>query len=382
MTLRLLALLAATFVVTALAVPPSASAKPVRYVSYQVTVEGDADYVRADDTQDSQRDEHASFSWRTVFPHVLFRNDEVDVGHPGNTGPPTTGTLHTAQSTAVTRGGTYSCSATAFSLMQSGRFLATPYVPGTDPVIKMHTLGGALPNFDGCPAQAIVSFDLLGKFAEGGHTYQTEFTFPREAIGMGRVIQLVDEEYTDRRCPNNVAGTSDVCRLEFDATITFDEKEDYVIDDGTPIEIGEEDVPDPPVVIGEQDIPDPPVRIGEDDIPSPPGPLDDVFIPIPPGAGRLSPSAATATVPVTCAADCKGTVTATAAGAKPRAAASRVLARKTFKARAGRAKPVTLRFKPAARRAIRRAGGVRLTIAASAPGRGTTRRTVTLRLKK
>ena len=381
MTLRLLALIVVATVAASLAAPAAAPAKPVKYVTYSATVEGDADYVRADDTPDTQKDEHASFAWRTVFPHVLFRDDMVDTGSPENVGVPTTATLHTAQATAVRVSGTDTCTANAFSLVQSGRFLSTPYVAGTDPVIKMHVLGGAMPNFDGCPAQASASFDLLGKYAEGGHTYQTQFTFPREAIGMGRVIQLVEEEYTDRRCPNNLTGTSDVCRLEFDATITFDKTNEYVIDDGVPVEVTEDDIPSPPG-------PGAPVEITEDDIPSPPGPgapdpLEDLFIPLPSGSARLSPSAGSATVPVGCAADCTGTVTATAAGGgKARAAAARVLARKKFAARAGRTTRVTLRFKPAARRAIRRAGGVRITIKASAAGRPAKTRTLTLRLRR
>ena len=378
MTLRLLALLALVTAVAALA-PAAASAQPITYVTYQATVEGDADYVRAHDTPDSQRDEHASFSWRTVFPEVVFRNDEADTSSPENVGVPSTATLHTAQATHVARGDTYSCSADAFELVQSGRFLGTPYVPGTDPVIRMHVLGGALPDFDACGHQAAASFDLLGKYAEGGHTYQTEFTFPREAIGMGRVIQLAHEEYTDRRCPNNSAGTSDVCRIEFDATITFDKTNEYTIDDGTPVEPVEEDtVPLPPGGGA------PPVTpSGPPAPPAPePDPLEDLILPLPPKAGKIAPGAASATVPVTCAADCSGTVTAKAlGGGKARAAAARVLARKAFTARAGQATRVTLRFKPAARRAIRRAGGVKLTIAASSVGK-TARRSVTLRLKK
>ncbi|MBI5105624.1 MAG: hypothetical protein HZB46_11715, partial [Solirubrobacterales bacterium] len=49
---------------------------------------------------------------------------------------------------------------------------------------------------------------------------------------------------------------------------------------------------------------------------------------------------------------------------------------------AGRTVRVTLRFGRAARSAIRRAGGLRLTIAATATGRPAAKRTVTVRLPR
>jgi hypothetical protein len=106
---------------------------------------------------------------------------------------------------------------------------------------------------------------------------------------------------------------------------------------------------------------------------------EDLVLPIQPGAAKLSRSAAFATVPVACSAACAGTVSATAAGSggKARAAASRVLATRRFQATPGRPARVTLRFGAAARRAIRRAGGVRLTVRAAGA-----RRVVTLRLRR
>jgi hypothetical protein len=110
---------------------------------------------------------------------------------------------------------------------------------------------------------------------------------------------------------------------------------------------------------------------------------EDLIIPLPSGAAKLAPSAASATVPVTCATACSGTVSATPlAGGKARSAAARVLARARFKAGAGKRTRVTLHFSRAARRAIRRAGGVRLKIAATATGGRAAQRTLTLRLRR
>lgn len=383
MKLRRLALLVATLAVAALALPAAASAGQIKYVGYQVTVEGEADYDYLRTTPDSSRDAHANWTWRTVFPRVTFQDDRALTESPDNLGVPTTTNAVSAEATTVSAGTTYSCSTTSFDLVQSGRFFDTPYVRGTDPVIKMHLLGGAIPDFDSCPSQAASSFDLLGKYADGGHTYETQFTFPREAIGMGKVIQLVQEEVTDRTCPMDLAGTAQTCRLTIEAVVTFDKVNEFVVDDA-PVEIGEEDIPPLPGAPSEPVAPSGPTGPAPGPAPEP-DPLDDLFIPLPPAAGaaRLAPSAGSATVPVGCAADCTGTITATAAGgAKARAAAARALARKTFTSKAGRTTRVTLRFKPKARRAIRRAGGVKLTVSAKAASGATDRRTLTLRLPR
>ena len=370
------ALLALAVAVAVLAVPAAASAGQVKYVSYQATVEGEADYDYLRTTPDSSRDAHANWTWRSVFPRITFQDDRALTESPDNLGVPTTGDLLSAQATTVSAGTTYSCATTGFDLLQSGRFFDTPYVRGTDPVIRMHLLGGAIPDFDACPSQAAASFDLLGKYADGHHTYETEFTFPREAIGMGKVIQIVDEEVTDRTCPNDLTGTAQTCRLTIHATVTFDKVNEFVVDDA-PVEIGEEDIPPVPGTSPE------PVAPSGPSGPAPePDPLEDLFIPLPGGSARLAPSAASATVAVACAADCAGTVTATPAGGKARGAAARALARTRFTARAGKITRVTLRFRAKARRAIRRAGGVRLTIRASAPGRPAARRTVSLKLAR
>jgi hypothetical protein len=380
MTPRSSALIAALVVALALpllAAPATTHAKPTRYVSYVVTVEGEAEYERIGARRPgfSHSDYEAKWTWRTVFPSVLFHDDRAFTEGPDNLAAMTTATIQSAKGTTTNSWGTHSCSTTGLTRPAgSGRFFDTPYVRGTDPLIRMHLLGGLLPDFDGCPSQALASFDLLGKFVDGKQTYETQFEFPREAIGMGQVIQLVHEDVADRRCPRNlVAGESQSCRLTLDAKVIFVKRNDFVVDDSEPVEIRPEDIPSPPPAT-----PAAPQRSAA------PAPGQVLVAPLRTGAAKLAASGASATVPVTCAAACSGTVTASAAsgGAKARAAASRVLASKRFKVSGGRAARVTVRFSRAARRAIRRAGGVRLAVRATSPGRPPLRDVVTVRLPR
>jgi hypothetical protein len=95
-----------------------------------------------------------------------------------------------------------------------------------------------------------------------------------------------------------------------------------------------------------------------------------------------------ATVDVRCPAGCSGTVVAVPlpggrgvrAGA---AAAARPLARVRFTASAGRRAVVRLRFDARAHRAVRRAGGARITVTVTPRGgRTAVRRTVTVRVAR
>ena len=111
---------------------------------------------------------------------------------------------------------------------------------------------------------------------------------------------------------------------------------------------------------------------------------EEDLIPMPPKRGKLSRNAKQAKLTLTCRVACAGSATAYpsrhGAGA---AAARRPLARTRFIGSAGRPTTVVLRFRPKARRAIRRARAVRVELRVAPQTGGTTvRRTVVVRLPR
>ena len=211
------------------------------------------------------------------------------------------------------------------------------------------------------------------------NAYDTFFEMPHEAIGMGKIIQLLDKTVTGTSCPG-YGDSTDSCTLKWKATVTF--VRTFHAESGEP-----EVKPAPPGEQQEQMPPplDPTVpEIDESDLPELPGKPpesddDDLFIPLP-GSAKLAPSAASATVAVLCPAGCKGVAVATPLARRARAAAAaKPLARTRFSAKPGARRTVTLRFGAKARRAIRRAGGVRIALSVTPAGGAPIRRTAVVR---
>lgn len=331
-----------------LAVPATASAE--RWVSYRVTVEGEAKYTYDRTTPDVvHRDAH--WKWRTDFPIVAFEGDKPHTQSAENASATTTATLLSGSSSRTAVGNSAHCTATGISGVNTGRFLPPPLVPDPQPTIGLRALGGVFLDFTGCPDQAAVGSGIVGVLLDEVHTFDTWFSIPREAIGMGRIIQLVHEDVTGNRCPNNQAGGAN-CRLTFDATVTFDKFYDSGADDSD-----SKDTSDDQESREERAV----VRTA---------------------AAKLARSAAKARLLVTCPAACSGTVTATLPrGRRASSAKVRALARTRFRVAAGQTRRVVVRFSRAARRRIRRAGGVSLRVRTVSAGK-TSDRVLTLRLRR
>jgi len=174
---------------------------------------------------------------------------------------------------------------------------------------------------------------------------EQRFFLPRDATQMGKIIQLVTASpaQKDTCAPLDFL---DSCSLDWSGKLTF-EFAGYLDKVEDPAPIDEDDIPMPP-----------------DPNPAEPGELDDIFIPLP-GTAKVGKGARSASVHLECVADCAGTVKAFAArGAKASAAARKPLATKRFTAPAGKPVTVRLRFRGKARRAVRRAGAVRIVASA------------------
>jgi hypothetical protein len=334
-----------------------------------VTIEGEASYARLDVWpapplgQWEQRSD-ATFKWKTRVPSVTFIGKEV--GATSDALTLLTDVDAKLHATIPTPDGPQTGLCTGDSGAASPGWLGAGVIPTPDPDVEsldVRVLGGAwfhLPTCSGAFSPGPQGFGIEGTGAEIPFgPFDEPFEMPHEAIGMGKIIQLLESSATGTRCPGYGDGTAS-CALNWKATVTFVHTAQRELEPGGD---GADD------------------GLDESDIPDPPGPLDDLIIPMPPKRAKLSAGAERATLAVTCPVACTGTATAYPAERGARGAARRPLARLRFKGAARRATTVVLRFRSSARRAIRRAGGVRIQLHVSPrTGGKPVRRTVVLRL--
>ena len=170
--------------------------------------------------------------------------------------------------------------------------------------------------------------------------FDQRFFLPTEATRQGKIIQLVDASSQQKdRCADTVQLAT--CTFNWHGTVTLE----FVgyLGEG---ELTEDDIPELPAGGGATPQPEQ----GIDD--------EDLIVPLPSRA-TLSKRGNTASVNVTCAAACDGTLKAFPA-AGVRGAAAKPLAKKRFHVGAGKTVKVKLRFRGAALRKVRRAKAVRL----------------------
>ena len=128
-----------------------------------------------------------------------------------NASAATTATLLSAVADTNSAGGPGHCSTTAIKSVTSGRFLPGDELPspGGEPRLGLRVLGELIPDFDSCPDQAASGFWISPNLVDSEQTFDNWFTFPRAAIGMGRVIQLLHKDVTGKLCPLNAWGKAD-----------------------------------------------------------------------------------------------------------------------------------------------------------------------------
>jgi hypothetical protein len=341
-------------VASALLALGASSASAATITDYAVTIEGHATYERsAVRPGPMQTTETAAFDFWTHYGDVRFTGKEINMSQGASS-------ISNVTARTTLRAGSVggACSGSTATVVGNG-WLLDGFIPMPSPTVEpvgVRVLGGAIFPTLSCTGD-FPPTDVITMGGDDDETpaptdvFYTEFDLPHEAIGMGKIIQLLDAKVTGADCPGHDEHTTS-CELRWNATATFVRTQQT---EGGP----GHGLPDPALVLP----PDPPVRPHPDDVvPTPrvlPDP-DDV-IPSPPAA-KLSAKADKAVVTVTCAVACTGTATAYPALGSARAAASRPLARTRFTSKAGRRTTVVLRFRPKARRAIRRAGGVRVVL--------------------
>lgn len=310
--------------------------------------------------------EHADFSWRSEMTGIVYDDNGILVQEGAG------------ETTAAGR----------------ASLVTTFTKDGKTQTVTNCPLGGAVRQIDETTIPAVESygtalvvrpFDLLiidvpcttsnwkyGLFwprSSGGPTLEHEFAayvdMPREAQKLGKVIQVVksDPERANARC----VATEETCSMQWEGTVTLTRKE-YA----PPAPDPDDGVAPLPPPLPEAPAPAP----APEPAPAPAPGDDDLLFPLVPAvsATKATVTASSASATVTCASACSGTVKVFAAGAKP-------LATRRFQAPAGKATRVTVKLSRAARRAVKRAGGVKLVVATKPAGAPAITRTVRARLR-
>jgi hypothetical protein len=333
------------FFLAALAVPGTSQAA-IRTVDYRVVIDGTADYNRADADAEASAQHDEAIVFRTTIPKLTFH---------GRVAEDSTGALGTAN---VTHGsyvitgpsGQVRCSSHEASDVTAGGLDATYAEDRT--VFAARVIDSVTVAVGGCDLAGMGTWPLqLGSGGDevGIGVFDGSFSVPHDRIGEAAMSFPLHGEVTGASCPMHHAMTV-LCSLSWDATVTF-----------TRTGEGEEDDDVPVLPLGPGPLPAPP-----------PDPDDDLLLPLVAKA-KLAGNLSRASLPLACAADCRGTLTAKAG--------ARTLATRRFALKAGRRGRAGVRFDRADRRAIRRAGKIRLTVKLTG-GSVTVRRTITLRARK
>jgi hypothetical protein len=348
--ISILAALAAALVYAA---PASADIR-----TFKVTAEGSGTYERYDDSRHPtlglghEETVTADFSWRVVFPRVTF--DSMG-GLLGSVAPPE-GTLRGSGEASFMNHGTSGGQPVKTPGACSASDRTVPARSGSLSAVTTRPSGGDVGAhlifrpFDevAIPAScsgALVNIPRISVWngSEPANAFDTAFFLPKEATDQGKIIQLLEQTPAQKAACALREPWTKSCTLDWSGKLTFDLVDVMKV---TP------DLKDEVLLLP---------LLPEPAKPKPAG----VRVP---RRAKLAPNASKASVQVTCAAGCSGTVRAYAAGPAP-------LAKRSFSAKPGRATKVTLRFRGPARRAVRRAGGVRLVVTAAGARRTAIART-------
>ena len=308
----------------------AAPAMAEQRIDYAMTVEGTIDYNRADADGDATAQHDETVDFRTYVPRLSFFGEVPEATAPALG----TATLRRGSFTVTGETSGFSCGEHTLTDVTGGGYEAASQADRA--VITIRTIDSFTVRVGGCPG-GLGPWDYA--FASGGMPvgvgiFDGVVMLPHSRIGEGSMTFPLSGAVTGAECPNAHFNTV-LCSLTWDATVTF-------------TRTGEEEMD------GEFE----PVPITPGPTPPPAQEEDDLLVPLVPRA-KLARSLASASLPFTCSAACAGTLTAKARGTR--------LARRAFSEEAGDTS-VKLRFDRADRRAIRRAGKVRLTLAATVAG--------------
>jgi hypothetical protein len=334
----------------ALLVLGTGTAQAITITEYDVTIEGEATFARNQSypvpygfTEEKSK---AAFKFKSHYPSVTFIDKTVGISsHPTVAVTDIDASLFTSVPTpeGLLTGG---CTGKLLTGPPSPGWFGQGVIPTPDPNVEalgVRMLGGIgflLPSCTGILNGAAQSI----RIGTGAETiplgpWDQEFDMPHEAIGMGKIIQLLDANVTDEHCPGTDEFTAS-CALTWKATVTFVRKAKHG-----------GGVPKPPAA-------DPHLAL----VPTP-------------KAAKLRRTARRAKATLTCSVACSGTATLMRG--------SHRLARVRFTAEAGEPETVVLRLRPKARHELHVARMVRIELRVTPVGGGTpVRRTLLVKVRR
>jgi hypothetical protein len=189
----------------------------------------------------------------------------------------------------------------------------------------------------------------------GSGWWDTRIQVPRSQVGQEQIVLPLNGGRKGQACHGWNQYTT-LCEHSFEGTIVFKK-------------IGWEELPHDP-----DELLVPLTKPAEPNAPAAAKPIVEAVT----TAARLTRTGVS--VPVSCPTGCSGTATVTIAGRKARAAAAKALARKTFTVAPGATRAVAVAIPKRARKAVRRAGGVRLTLDVTPTGGTRTTKRLAVRL--
>jgi hypothetical protein len=366
----LVATVAVSFGIAALVAPAESfgAISPPAWARYRVEISGSANYNYAA-TRDTQTEKaHATFTFSGGVDNVAFNGDKFDRSTVGATNISAVDfevTMDDSRPHADPNHG--SCGGSVGAVMDNGMYVHTGLTPldGSVPVVVdpfqtvllSGSCTGLLAGNQGIPFSNIELGDEYSMSAP----FDVAVSLPADAMRMGKVIELFDKQVPTSACPNSPGSTT--CTLTLKGSVTFLLK-------------GYSDSKSKAAPPGSK--PAPSAQ------PAPPSD-DDLLVPLVQKAVSVASNASAASVDVGCTGPCAYLVQAfiAAVGGHASDASARPLASAHGSLRAAGTRHVKLRFSKAARRAIRRAGGLRIVVSAhSQAGNHPSKRTVTLRIRR
>lgn len=355
--------------IATLGVSNGAGAAIVTSADYRVDVEASVHWTNNSNPPTYTGELNAGFTISGTLPKVTLANGRLSASTPG---------MSTLASVSTTFHGEYhgpggdttgDCSGSAASpvLGMSIREGLTPIGGGAKLIITPFS-AVSLPWTCTGMGMSMDSALILPNLESEGYDqgpFDLAFDLPAEAMSMGKIIQLVDRDVAAGQCPLHNAYTVS-CTMHSQGVVTLTR---------TRLSTGSDDPDD--------STPEPLTPPAT----TPPGPTasdpETDLGPLVPRKGKIARDAKSASVTVGCTAACSITVQAYAGGAGVRAAARpRALATRRITLPAAGSRRVTERFGAAARRAIKRAHGVRIDVTAQPKGGGSAARgSVSLKLR-
>jgi hypothetical protein len=339
-------LLTLTLLALAALAAPAAAGTPT--IDYAVTIEGTADYNRADIDVETSAQHDIGLKFRTDIPRLRYT---------GRLAEDSSGARGTA---SVTRGSYVISGGSGIQVRCTSHSVGDTNGGGLDASFGEHATTFSTRVIDSVTVD-VGGCDVMGAWklpmGSGGQPvgigiFDGAFTVPHSRIGEASMSFPLSGKVTGGECPMNHTLTV-LCSLTWDAVVTF-------------TRIGEGEV------TGDDDDLLVPLAPKDDDLIVPLVPNDDdLLVPLT-AKPRMARNLSSASLPFRCAEACKGTLTAKARG--------KTLATTAVKGAAGKAATAVVRFDRRDRKAIRRAKAVRLTLAVQGGGR-TERRAVAVRAR-